>query len=125
SRLARHKQRRIDSLGKLKTASIGGDVVAVELAELRVNHASVAKSVCSLLRAPRPAPDLRWHEQRNSLRLFRPTFCLHAGSRPYAAQQNHAHSITASARMRNDSEMVNPSVSAALRFTISSNLVGN
>ena len=35
------------------------------------------------------------------------------------------HSITSSARVRNDSEIANPSVFAALRFTISSNLVGN
>src|SRR5215468_7129844 len=35
------------------------------------------------------------------------------------------YSITSSARVRNDSEMVNPIVAAVLRFTISSNLVGN
>src|SRR5262249_10985586 len=33
----------------------------------------------------------------------------------------HAHSSTSPARSRNDSEMVNPSVSAVLRFTINSN----
>src|SRR5439155_9615893 len=36
-----------------------------------------------------------------------------------------AHSITSSARVRNDSGMINPSVFAVFRFTTSSNLVGN
>jgi hypothetical protein len=44
--------------------------------------------------------------------------CAKTGHRP-------DYSITSSARVRNDSEMVNPIVAAVLRFTISSNLVGN
>ena len=39
--------------------------------------------------------------------------------------KHRRYSITSSARVRNNSEMVNPSVFAVLRFTISSNLVGN
>ena len=44
--------------------------------------------------------------------------------RPWVSPASR-HSITSSARVRNDSEIVNPSVFAVLRFTISSNLVGN
>jgi hypothetical protein len=45
--------------------------------------------------------------------------------RQHEPGQDRRYSITSSARVRNDSEMVNPSVFAVLRFTISSNLVGN
>ena len=42
-----------------------------------------------------------------------------------AVSESRGYSITSSARVRNDSESANPSAFAALRFTISSNLVGN
>ena len=45
--------------------------------------------------------------------------------RRHDPRKDRRYSITSSARVRNDSEMVNPSVFAVWRFTISSNLVGN